>query len=311
MIRAERLGEILCRKGLITQAQLAHALRKQGQLQEERRLLEELAGPVPVEPVSRLGQILVRMGAVSRPRLEEALRSQDPRRAPSRWERALAAAAALGEAGGLEEVQRRILPAALEAVEGVAGALALLDRPGGRVCFCLGCGPLARRLAPAERLGRGGLIGRVLRGGESVLIPLMGEPPARGSPPAAARAGTGLARLVPQFRALGGFAPRSALCVPLLCPAEPCRAAVPAGRPEPLGALLVLDRAAGGPFTPQDAVLLGIFAGLCSLALRRARPVPALRLPGETDRRMIDDSDGRSHPGQHDGPDTGTWSPAG
>ncbi len=312
VIRKYRLGEILRRKGLITESQLERALRTQRQLLEERRRLEEMAGLLPAAPVSPLGQILVRMGAVSRPRVEEALRAQRPQAtravpadagkrgafpgvtggvpsaelpgtsgipmpaAPTgtrtvlgavapgspRWGAAVVSGAAVGAAGRLEEVLHRILQGAVRVAGCQAGALVLLGErvtggDGGAPCFCVGIGPAARPLTGACRLG-GGIVGQVIRLGEAALV-------------ADAR---GAADLVPQLQPLDGFTVQTILCVPLRVQ-RPLR-----GRPRVLGALLALNRVKGGPFTLQDEILLGIYAGQSALAVEHARRARSLSPPG-------------------------------
>lgn len=259
MIRKKLLGAIFLRKGLLTEEQLGRALRKQRQLFEERRLIDGLAGAPAAWPqagtASLLGQILLRMGLVSRLRLAEALREQQ---------------AALEEYGGVEsgrlgiavemgsivsstlcltEVLNRILRHAGRVAESAATVLALLDEEAREAAFIACAGPVARRLAVPRSLQGGGAAARVLRSGAPLrLAAASGEPDP-----------------VPEVEPLRGFAIRAVLGVPLR------------GPDGMIGALLAINRTTGGPFTPQDELLLGVFAGQCSLAIEHARSHEALR----------------------------------
>lgn len=259
LIRKKLLGEILRRKGLITDDQLAWALKKQRQLIEEQRRVERLAGPALAGPVSFLGQILVRMGAVNELRVAEALREQERMDAEplgvgiGRLGLALESGAAVGAAAasaGLSEALRRILKGAGRVAGGLASVLLLLDEPGDRIVFCVACGPVARRLVDPRALGRSGVAARVLQSGEPVLVAkACGDP-----------------SLTPEIETLGGFSVQTILAVPLK------------DRGRLIGVLEVLNRASGGPFTAKDELALSIFACQCALAVdqaRRAQPIRA------------------------------------
>jgi signal transduction histidine kinase len=173
-----------------------------------------------------------------------------------------------------DRLLRRILRSAIQAVEGVAGSLLLLDAGGQDLVFAVVEGGGGQALAGQRMTRDKGVAGWVVCHREPLIVGDVNQDE----------------RFFKAIPSAVDFAVTSLVCVPLLT------------RGEVIGAIQVLNKVHGAPFDEEDLDLLTSFAAQSATAIENARLYQELKW--ERDRILAVEEDIRKRLARdlHDGP---------
>jgi signal transduction histidine kinase/ActR/RegA family two-component response regulator len=264
MIVKELLGEIMTKKGFLTEEQLEMALERQRQIFEEKALPERLDRAslvsqariaADVEKTPLLGQILVDMEFVTKEQVEGSLQEQE--KAADLFKTvnseklggAIEVGSIVNSTLNLAEVLALTMRYANRVTNSVASTLMLLDDSTGELVFSVPTGPKAEVLTDIRIPSGKGVAGWVARYEEPALVTNAEED----------------ARFYAEVDRMTGFETKSIVCVPLKA------------KKKLIGVLQVVNRVDGDVFTSEDAVLLRIFANQAAMAIENARLYAELR----------------------------------
>jgi len=264
MIVKELLGEIMTKKGFLTEEQLEMALERQRQIFEEKALPERLDRAnlvsqariaADVEKTPLLGQILVDMEFVTREQVEGSLQEQE--KAADLFKTvnseklggAIEVGSIVNSTLNLAEVLALTMRYANRVTNSMASTLMLLDDSTGELVFSVPTGPKAEVLTDIRIPSGKGVAGWVARYEEPALVTNAGED----------------ARFYAEVDRMTGFETKSIVCVPLKA------------KKKLIGVLQVVNKVDGDAFTSEDAVLLRIFANQAAMAIENARLYAELR----------------------------------
>ena len=264
MIVKELLGEIMTKKGFLTEKQLEMALQRQRQIFEEKALPERLDRAslvsqariaADVEKTPLLGQILVDMEFVTKEQVEGSLQEQE--KAADLFKTvdseklggAIEVGSIVNSTLNLAEVLALTMRYANRVTNSVASTLMLLDDSTGELVFSVPTGPKAEVLTDIRIPSGKGVAGWVARYEEPALVTNAG----------------GDARFYAEVDRMTGFETKSIVCVPLKA------------KKKLIGVLQVVNKVDGDAFTSEDAILLRIFANQAAMAIENARLYAELR----------------------------------
>jgi signal transduction histidine kinase/ActR/RegA family two-component response regulator len=264
MIVKELLGEIMTKKGFLTEEQLEMALERPRQIFEEKALPERLDRAslvsqariaADVEKTPLLGQILVDMEFVTKEQVEGSLQEQE--KAADLFKTvnseklggAIEVGSIVNSTLNLAEVLALTMRYANRVTNSVASTLMLLDDSTGELVFSVPTGPKAEVLTDIRIPSGKGVAGWVARYEEPALVTNAEED----------------ARFYAEVDRMTGFETKSIVCVPLKA------------KKKLIGVLQVVNRVDGDVFTSEDAVLLRIFANQAAMAIENARLYAELR----------------------------------
>jgi two-component system cell cycle sensor histidine kinase/response regulator CckA len=264
MVMKRMLGQILTDLGFITEEQLEKAVGEQKKIVEEHTLPEQLKRDRLVsetrmasyaDSIPLLGQMLTEMGLITEEQLKVALKEQDKLEQlycsldTGKLSAAIETGYLVNSTLNLAEVLGFIMRYVNRVTGSVASTLMLRDSATGELIFSVPTGPKADKLTDIRIPSGKGIAGWVAEHEQYVLVP-----DAKSDP-----------RFYAEIDRISGFETKSILCVPLKA------------KTKLIGVLEVINKEDGGPFTEQDAILLGIFAHQAAIAIENARLYSELR----------------------------------
>ncbi|MGR3319946.1 MAG: ATP-binding protein [Candidatus Anammoxibacter sp.] len=251
------IGEVLFEKGIITEQNLKKALQMQTTIFDETDIQDHFPRTSVVsnsrssqpDTAPMLGKILLDMGFAAKEQLELALKEQEEmvetyRNIDSdKLFFVIERCSIINSSLSIAEVLQRIMKYANAITGSEASTLMLLDDKTGELVFSVPTGPKADKLMDIRLAPGKGIAGWVVKNDKHILIHDVKKD----------------SRFCGEIDNISGFETKSILCVALKA------------KSKVIGALEVINKADGVPFTDEDTMLLEIFANQAAMAIENAR----------------------------------------
>ena len=273
MLLKKLLGEIMRELGFITKEELNESLSQQREHFEKKALPEflqrnkvvreaRLAKEAHATPM--LGQVILNMGFATDQQLKKALEQQDgfldvyKSIGSEKLGIAVEIISIINSTLNLAEVLSHLMRHANRVTSSVSSTLMLLDEETDELVFSVPTGPNSDMLTDIRIPYGTGIAGWVAKNEQYVLVPDVRKD----------------SRFYPEIDKMTGLETKSILCVPLK------------SKSKLIGVLEVINKEDGSTFTPEDAMLLSIFASQAAMAIENARLYGELEERLEEERQM-------------------------
>ena len=273
MVLKKLLGEVMRELGFITKEELNESLSQQRDHFEKKALPEFLQRNKVVREARlakeahdtpMLGQIMLDMGFATDDQISKALQEQGSfleiykSIGSEKLGIAVEIISIINSTLNLAEVLSNLMRHANRVTNSVSSTLMLLDEETNELVFSVPTGPNSEILTDIRIPYGTGIAGWVAKNEHYVLVPDVRTD----------------SRFYPEIDKMTGIETKSILCVPLK------------SKSKLIGVLEVINKEDGSTFTPEDAMLLSIFASQAAMAIENARLYGELEERLEEERQM-------------------------